>query len=63
MTATQAALTGRMFKFAGNSYLVTDTEPRSTDVLNVRRVDRTRMVEEFAVGDVLKCLGSDILLD
>ena len=63
MTATQAALTGRMFKHAGNSYLITDTEPRTTDVLNVRRVDRTRMVEEFPVGDVLKCLGSDIVLD
>ncbi|MCZ6656777.1 MAG: hypothetical protein O7C67_05725 [Gammaproteobacteria bacterium] len=63
MTATQAALTGRMFKHAGSSYLVTDTEPRSMDVLNVRRVDRSRMIEEFAVVDVLKCLGSDIVLD
>ncbi len=63
MTATQEALKGRIFKHAGTSYLVTDTEPRSIDVLNVRRVDQSRTVEEFAVGDVLKYLGSEIVLD
>lgn len=63
MTATQEALKGRIFKHAGVSYLVTDTEPRSIDVLNARRVDRSRAIEEFAVGDVLKYLGSEIVLD
>ncbi len=63
MTATQEALKGRIFKHGGTSYLVTDREPRSIDVLNVRRVDQSRTVEEFTVGDVLKYLGSEIVLD
>ena len=63
MTATHEALKGRIFKHAGNSYLVTDMQPHSTDVLSARRVDRTKAVEEFAVGEVLKCLGSTITLD
>jgi len=63
MPQVQELCKGRIFKREGHSYIVTDSQPKATDRVSVRRIDGSRALHDMPAAEVIDCLGRQVVLD